>query len=43
MRQVSGTKVTRMTLGGLSSCPRQRVCYRRREASGWGGRSQQKP
>ncbi|MEQ1409073.1 MULTISPECIES: hypothetical protein [Rhizobium/Agrobacterium group] len=43
MRQVYGMKVTRLTLGDLSICPWKQVGYRRREASGWGGRGQQKP
>jgi len=43
MRRVYGMKVARLTLGGLPACPWFQVCYRRREAPGWGGRSQQKP
>jgi hypothetical protein len=43
MRQVDGTKVTRITLGDLPPCPWQQVCYRRCEAAGWDGRSQQRP
>jgi len=43
MRQVYGMKVTRLTLGGLPTCLWRQMCYRRRKASGWGGRSQQKP
>ena len=49
MRQVYGTKVTRLTLGGLPTCPScvsvtdSEVCYRRRKAVGLGGRRQQRP
>lgn len=43
MGQVYGTKVTRPTSGGLSSCRLFQVCYRHREMSGWEGRSQQRP
>jgi hypothetical protein len=47
MRQVHGMKVTRLTLGRLPFCPStlasQEVCYRRCKASGWDGRSQQRP